>query len=101
MELKKKARPDFDKVIDLTAFRTLDECFTMFAIAHDLMDSVEAVELATECVICEFSEDNVVYLELRSTPRKTQDMTKLQYLQAIINTIRYDYQRPQINCVNA
>lgn len=92
IELRKKARPDQGNqirtnMIDLTAFRSLSECFKVFDLAHDLVDSVDAVKLATECVINEFSEDNVIYLELRSTPRETQYMTKPECLQAIIDTI--------------
>lgn len=54
------------------------------------MDTVDAVKLATECVIAEFSGENVVYLELRSTPRETELMTKLECLQTIINTIMWE-----------
>lgn len=89
VELRKKARPGHDSpnMIDFAAFRSLSECFKAFDLAHDLVDSVDAVKLATECVINEFCEDNVVYLELRSTPRETSFMSKQQCLLAIIDTI--------------
>lgn len=74
-------------LINFSDFRSLSECFDVFKLAHDLVDCVEAVKLATENVIGEFSEENVVYLELRSTPRETEHMTKSEYLQAIIDTI--------------
>lgn len=35
-------------------------------------------------VIREFSEENVVYLELRSTPRQTAHMSKEEYVKALI-----------------
>ena len=66
---------------------TMEACFEKFKLAHALVDSVEAVKLATEQVIKEFSQENVILLELRSTPRKTDTMTKDECLQAIINTI--------------
>jgi adenosine deaminase len=89
IELRKKSHPEFETpaVINLSDFRSLSECFDVFKIAHDLVDSVDAVKLATECVIREFSDDNVVYLELRSTPRETERMSKLECLQAIVDTM--------------
>jgi adenosine deaminase len=65
----------------------LEKCFEKFKLAHELVDSVEAIKLATACVIDEFSRENVVYLELRSTPRSTDSMTKSDYLNAIIEQI--------------
>lgn len=87
VELKKKSNPSYESLIDFSAFRSLSECLSIFKLAHDLVDSVEAVRLATANVIREMSDENVVYLELRSTPRATEQMTKLQCLQAIIDTI--------------
>ena len=63
-------------------------CFKMFDIAHALTITPQAVFVATCDVIKEFHEDNVIYLELRSTPRAVKDiMTKTEYLQAIIKAI--------------
>lgn len=45
------------------------------------------MSLATKNVIKDFSEDNVVYLELRTTPRKTEKISKLQYIETVIKTI--------------
>lgn len=66
---------------------TLEKCFEKFKLAHELVDSAEAVKLATECVIDEFAKENVVYLELRSTPRSTESMTKREYLDAVVQQI--------------
>jgi adenosine deaminase len=89
VELRKKSQPNYESsnLINFSNFRTLSECFDVFKIAHDLVDSIEAVKIATECVIQEFSDDNVIYLELRSTPRSTATMTKKEYLRAIVETI--------------
>nr|CAD7206868.1 unnamed protein product [Timema douglasi] len=60
----------------------------MFSVAHSLTSSPAAVFKATTDVITEFSQDGVVYLELRSTPRQVPStMTKTQYIQAIIDAI--------------
>lgn len=64
---------------------SLEKCFEKFKVAHDLVDSKEAVKLALSCVIDEFSRENTVYLELRSTPRETAVMSKEDYVQSVID----------------
>lgn len=61
--------------------------FEKFKYAHDLTDTTEAVALATQCVIQDFNDENVVYVELRSTPRSTPKMTKDEYIVTVIETI--------------
>jgi len=66
-------------------YRLFSRCFKIFDIAHALTVTPEAVFIATCDVIKEFHEDNVIYLELRSTPRAVKDsMTKTEYLEAIM-----------------
>lgn len=65
----------------------LCSAFEKFKYAHELTDTSEAVALATEWVIRDFNDDNVVYVELRSTPRSTTKMTKDEYIMAVIETI--------------
>lgn len=60
----------------------------MFPIAHKLTCAPEYVRVATEDVIKEFHDDNVIYLELRSTPRAADvTMSKMEYILAIIDGI--------------
>ena len=74
-----------DQAFMNTDFSSLSECFKIFDIAHALTITPEAVFVATCDVIKEFHEDNIIYLELRSTPRAVKDsMTKTEYLEAII-----------------
>lgn len=61
--------------------------FDKFKYAHDLTDTNEAIALATQCVIEDFHHDHVVYVELRSTPRRTPTMTKDEYITNVIETI--------------
>lgn len=61
--------------------------FEKFKYAHDLTDSPAAVELATKCVIQDFHDENVIYVELRSTPRSTPKMTKDEYILTLVETI--------------
>lgn len=56
---------------------------------HQLTDSPQAISIATEMAIQDFADDNVIYLELRTTPRSTENMTKEQYITAVIESILY------------
>ncbi|EFN89253.1 adenosine deaminase-like protein [Harpegnathos saltator] len=67
---------------------SLSECFKVFEVAHALTITPQAVFVATCDVIRDFYEDNVIYLELRSTPRAVEgSMTKEDYLEAMIKAI--------------
>lgn len=68
--------------------RALDECFELFQIAHDVTNNPNAVYIATKRVIEEFAYDNVMYLELRTTPRSEENMTKREYIDAVIRAIK-------------
>lgn len=50
--------------------RTLEDCFLIFQIIHQLTASPEDILMVAKYVIKEISEDGVKYLELRSTPRR-------------------------------
>ncbi|KAF7989862.1 hypothetical protein HCN44_008536 [Aphidius gifuensis] len=81
--------PVNDQLIsEIKNFKTLKECFRVFKIVHDLTDTIEAVYLATCDVIKDFHDDNVIYLELRTTPRAVNGkMTKNEYIKTIIKAI--------------
>lgn len=68
--------------------RSLDECFHLFKVAHDATKTKTAVYTATKDVIKEFKDDNVIYLELKTTPRATEDMTKEEYIETVIQAIK-------------
>lgn len=70
--------------------RTLDECFQVFSVIHQLVDTEEDVLMVASDVIKEFAADGVKYLELRSTPRedKNSGLTKRRYVDTIIEAIR-------------
>lgn len=76
-----------NRIFDLGPERTLQECFELFKVAHNVTNNPEAVCKATQDVIKEFADDNVIYLELRTTPRQENDMTKKQYIDAVIRGI--------------
>ncbi|KAI4467374.1 adenosine deaminase [Holotrichia oblita] len=68
--------------------RTLNECFLLFKVAHNATRTKEAVYVATKDVIQEFFDDNVIYLELRTTPRNEVDMTMEEYVEAVVKAIQ-------------
>ncbi|KAL6736232.1 hypothetical protein Aduo_006610 [Ancylostoma duodenale] len=65
----------------------MEEVFKIFPLIQSLTISREAVKTATIDVIREFAEDGVVYLELRSTPRATSEMSKQEYIEALIDGV--------------
>lgn len=72
-------------VMNMEKFSSLAECFKAFDIAHSLTVSPEAVFRSTYETVKEFNEDNVIYLELRSTPRDVRGkMTKHECVEAIM-----------------
>ncbi|XP_051870510.1 adenosine deaminase-like protein [Pristis pectinata] len=70
--------------------RTLEECFEMFKVIHQLTDSEEHIFMVTKEVIKEFAADGVKYLELRSTPREESatGMSKKSYVETILEAIK-------------
>ncbi|XP_033341871.2 adenosine deaminase-like protein [Megalopta genalis] len=80
---------DENVVMNIGKYSSLGECFKVFDIAHSLTVTPEAVFQSTYDVIKEFKEDNVIYLELRSTPRAVNgQMTKREYIEAIIRAFQ-------------
>ncbi|VDN40378.1 unnamed protein product [Gongylonema pulchrum] len=67
--------------------RNLEEAFRLFPLIQAMVVRPEDVHEVTVDVIREFSEDNVVYLELRSTPRQTDCMSKGEYVRALISGV--------------
>ncbi|XP_069078469.1 adenosine deaminase-like protein isoform X1 [Pleurodeles waltl] len=77
-------------MIDKGEKRSLEECFQMFRIIHQVTTTTEDILLVTKDVIKEFADDGVKYLELRSTPREVSStgMTKRTYVEAILEGIK-------------
>ncbi|XP_058804153.1 adenosine deaminase-like protein [Phymastichus coffea] len=72
---------------DIEKCKSLTEMFEVFDFAHSVTKTVDSVYTATYDTIKEFYKDNVIYLELRSTPRTEIEMTKKEYLLAILKAI--------------
>ncbi|XP_055383758.1 adenosine deaminase-like protein [Condylostylus longicornis] len=79
-----------EKIADLRNFssKNLSECFKIFKISHELITNLDLLKKATLLVIQKFHLDNTVYLEIRTTPKRCKEFTKLQYLETIIDSIK-------------
>ncbi|VDL71507.1 unnamed protein product [Nippostrongylus brasiliensis] len=62
----------------------MDEVFKIFPLIQSLTTTRDALITATLDVVKEFADDGVIYLELRSTPKSTTEMTKQEYVEALI-----------------
>ena len=73
----------------LKTHKTLNDCFPVFDVIHRVVSSKETLELITYEVLKDFAEQNVKYLELRSTPREL----------SLSNHSRRDYVDILLNCI--
>ncbi|KAJ0983202.1 hypothetical protein J5N97_011457 [Dioscorea zingiberensis] len=80
---------DVEDVI-LKKGRSLKECFQLFDLYHILTTDHAILTRITQEVIEDFASENVVYLELRTTPKKNEakGMTKRSYMEAVIDGLR-------------
>ena len=49
--------------------RTLSECFGIFALIHQVTTSVSAIQRITREVLEDCAADNIIFAELRTTPK--------------------------------
>jgi len=67
--------------------RSLEACFNIFDLIHEQFSTRESICRITREVIEDFDSENVLYLELRTTPRNVGTMTKRCYLEAVLEAI--------------
>lgn len=75
-------------LVGVGSTRTLKPCFELFPIIHDLIQDTSTLHEVTTEVLKDFNNDNVVYLELRTTPRASQYMNEEQYLRTVLKAIQ-------------
>ncbi|SPJ81940.1 related to adenosine deaminase [Fusarium torulosum] len=65
---------------------------------YNLITDEESVRYTTNSVLTEFCDDGVCYLELRTTPRSTPQLSAEQYVATLVDTIStFENQRPQLH----
>ncbi|KAG8079478.1 hypothetical protein GUJ93_ZPchr0007g4897 [Zizania palustris] len=70
--------------------RSLQECFRLFELYHILTTDHDTVARITKEVVEDFAAENVVYLEIRTTPKNNEakGMTKRSYMNAVIKGLQ-------------
>lgn len=68
----------------------IGDFFDLFKIIYQITDTEESLRLITRKVIESFRDDGVVYLELRTTPRKADTMTREAYIDAVMSALKVD-----------
>ncbi|EDV93506.1 GH19347 [Drosophila grimshawi] len=66
----------------------MNDCFEKFGFVHELTATKRGLQRATELVIRDFAADNVIYVELRTTPKSNEKMSRRDYLQTVIDAIK-------------
>ncbi|XP_064535636.1 adenosine deaminase-like protein [Drosophila montana] len=77
-----------DQFVKFEKGAKLDECFEKFGFVHKLTATKQGLEYATELVIRDFSQDNVIYVEMRTTPKANEHMSRRAYLQTVLGAIK-------------
>ncbi|KAI4295871.1 hypothetical protein L6164_035869 [Bauhinia variegata] len=92
--LGEKGVIDFSEVehVVLKNDRSLAEVFKLFDLIHILTTDHMTVTRITKEVIEDFASENVVYLELRTTPKRNDSigMTKRSYMEAVVKGLKAD-----------
>ncbi|KAF8679026.1 hypothetical protein HU200_045779 [Digitaria exilis] len=70
--------------------RSLPECFKLFDLFHILTTDHDTVTRIAKEVVEDFAAENVVYLEIRTTPKNNgaKGMTKRSYMNAVIKGVK-------------
>ncbi|CAG8285317.1 unnamed protein product [Penicillium salamii] len=91
---KKKQSPEFQLEDPLMLMPpgkvdfTLETFFSTFSkLTYQLCDDLETLVYATNSVLEDFLNDGVVYLELRTIPRKSPNISREQYVDTVLGTI--------------
>eukprot|EP00850_Spirogloea_muscicola_P002263 SM000008S22352 [mRNA] locus=s8:1203573:1214035:+ [translate_table: standard] len=70
--------------------RSLAECFKLFDLIHKLTTNHEIITRIAQEVVEDFAADNVIYLEIRTTPKSSPErqITKKSYIEAVLAGLR-------------
>lgn len=83
----------------LPAHRSLDECFEMFYLIHQVVNSRHVLRRIVIEAIEDFAAHNVKYLELRSTPRelKRDNTSRADYVAEVVGAIEECHSRQDLD----
>ncbi|KRW99241.1 hypothetical protein PPERSA_03947 [Pseudocohnilembus persalinus] len=72
------------------------ESYKIFDYIYQGLQTLDDIKQVTEEILHDNQEQNVVYLELRSTPKQTQQFTQQDYLNTIFQ-VMYDFEQNEQN----
>lgn len=75
--------------------RSLENCFSIFPVIHSLIKDQNTLHYVVTQVLTEFQDDDVVYLELRTTPRTSEQLSAFGYLDTILRSISEFHEKNQ------
>ncbi|KAE9591448.1 hypothetical protein Lal_00039040 [Lupinus albus] len=89
-DLSQKDFSEVEHVILKYDDRSLKEVFKLFDLIHILTTDHDTVTRITKEVVEDFASENVVYLELRTTPKRNDSigMSKRSYIEAVLKGLR-------------
>ena len=77
------------------ATKDMNGAFKIFGFIHDAVDSIEQIKRIVQEMLEDFTNENTVYLEMRTTPRPLGNSSLDDYISVIINEIKaYESQNP-------
>ena len=83
------------KSYEITANKSLEQCFEIFGLLHTLLNTRAILRRVTLEILDDFSADNCVYLELRTTPRNVYDQhsnslifSKQDYIETVLESVK-------------
>ena len=81
------------------AMLTITRFFPLFSsYIYNLLTDSQSIQEATTAVLEDFLKDGVIYLELRTTPRKTTHLTHSELISTILSTINaFEASHPQMH----
>lgn len=94
----KKQEPSlypFLKIIE-SKNKSIEQVFSLFSCIHKVTDNLASTQRITKEMLYDFAMERTKYIEIRTTPRKTKNYTKEEYVESIIDTIS-DYKKENPN----
>ncbi|OWZ24185.1 Adenosine deaminase [Phytophthora megakarya] len=97
--LQHEARLNSTDPLQLPKNRSLDECFEMFGLIHQVVVSRRVLRRIVIEAVEDFAAENVKYLELRSTPRDLpQDgATRADYVDEVVSALEECHARQDLD----
>ena len=85
---KQKNFPFDEKQLNTSSKDSLSDCFNIFDLIHKTLNDLSSIARITKEILEDFQEDNVIYLEIRTTPKESQDYSYKDYIKTILEEIK-------------